>query len=282
MISDNKYDVFLTDPKLNGIKKIQNAWRSYTNRKVYRYYRDIVLLKSQTKPSHLLKAVNPLEAQLLENGTNLHIRFRLGGERFPPTIYYKIYAHTGVCDIGSFAPRDYSKMTKEEREQKKMYYKDYKEQKAYHDGWYIRQENNGWRPLHVKPQEKKDFVEITSANKVKYFHHDKDLRKKKNEKQKRLNKLRWFQTMFEKARQEEPLLQGQPNPFESTKLIDMEDDDFKKEVDDLIEWSDNLDFDSYTNHWKQLSTADTTGQAFSYTGINGGVSVVETEFEEVN
>lgn len=38
----------------------------------------------------------------------------------------------------------------------------------------------------MKPQEKKDFVEVTSANKVKYFHHDKELRQKKNEKQKRL------------------------------------------------------------------------------------------------
>jgi len=282
MLSENKYDEFSSHPNLSSIKKIQDAWRSYTNRKVYKYYRDIVLLKTQTKPAQLLKAINPTEAQLLEIGSNLNIRFRLGGERFPPTIYYKIFANRGICDMNSFAPRDYSKMSKEHREEKKMFYKEYKEQQVYHDGWYIRQENNGWRPLTLKPQDKKDFVEITSTHKVKYFHHDKDLRQKKNEKQKRLNKLRWFQTMFEKAKQEEPMLQGQTNPFESTKLIDMEEDDFKKEVDDLIEWSDNLDFDQYTNYWKSLSTADATGKPLRYNGKSYASADIQTEFEEVN
>jgi len=31
-----------------------------------------------------------------------------------------------------------------------MYYKDYKEKKPQHDGWYIRQENNGWRPVRIE------------------------------------------------------------------------------------------------------------------------------------
>jgi len=36
---------------------------------------------------------------------------------------------------------------------------------------------------------------------------------------------------------------------------------FKNEVNELIEWSDNLDFDSYTNYWKSMSTADYSGTA---------------------
>ena len=28
--------------------------------------------------------------------------------KFPPTIYYKIYSHINVADIGAFAPRDYT------------------------------------------------------------------------------------------------------------------------------------------------------------------------------
>jgi hypothetical protein len=35
--------------------------------------------------------------------------------KFPPLIYYKIFIHGGVVDIGSFAPRDYSKMKKEKK-----------------------------------------------------------------------------------------------------------------------------------------------------------------------
>ena len=30
-------------------------------------------------------------------------------------------------------------------------------------------------------ENKKDYVEVVTNHKVKYFHHDKDLRKKKNE-----------------------------------------------------------------------------------------------------
>ena len=38
----------------------------------------------------------------------MHVRFRLGGAVFPPTIFYKIYSHGGVTDVGTFAPRDYT------------------------------------------------------------------------------------------------------------------------------------------------------------------------------
>jgi hypothetical protein len=29
-------------------------------------------------------------------------------EKFPPNIYYKIFTHRNVADIGAFAPRDYT------------------------------------------------------------------------------------------------------------------------------------------------------------------------------
>ena len=41
-------------------------------------------------PSFLLKAINPVEAQLLDFSVNAHVRFRLGGDSFPPNIYYKV------------------------------------------------------------------------------------------------------------------------------------------------------------------------------------------------
>ena len=56
----------------------------------------------------LLKSINPAEAGLLDAASRCHIRFRLGGERFPPLIYYKIFAHGGIVDINAFAPRDYN------------------------------------------------------------------------------------------------------------------------------------------------------------------------------
>ena len=50
----------------------------------------------------------PQEAELAGDAAlGSHVRLRLGGYTFPPTIYYKIYTHRSVADIGAFAPRDY-------------------------------------------------------------------------------------------------------------------------------------------------------------------------------
>ena len=76
----------------------------------------------------MLKAINPSEAYLLDAAANVHVRFRLGGEvqlnlknyiligiykkNFPPNIYYKIYLSGALCDINSYAPRDYSSINR--------------------------------------------------------------------------------------------------------------------------------------------------------------------------
>jgi len=61
----------------------------------------------------LLKSINPSEASLLDAASRCHVRFRLGGTKFPPLIYYKIFSHGGVVDINAFAPRDYMALKKE-------------------------------------------------------------------------------------------------------------------------------------------------------------------------
>ena len=75
-------------------------------------------------------------------------------------IYYKIFTHGPICDVGSYAPRNYAKIrkdTKKEvvnirqiREIDKNNPKDKAEDleaEINKAGWYIRQENNGWRPV---------------------------------------------------------------------------------------------------------------------------------------
>jgi hypothetical protein len=64
-------------------------------------------------PYDLLKSINPSEASLLDAASRCHVRFRLGGSKFPPLIYYKIFSHGGVVDINAFAPRDYMALKKE-------------------------------------------------------------------------------------------------------------------------------------------------------------------------
>jgi hypothetical protein len=94
----------------------------------------------------LLKSVNPGEAGILDKAAKCHIRFRLGGDKFPPLIYYKIFSHGSIIDINAFAPRDYMKI-KKEKKKSTINIKFDKDKKDKHDGWYERFENNGWRPV---------------------------------------------------------------------------------------------------------------------------------------
>ncbi|KAJ3193857.1 hypothetical protein HDU82_002653, partial [Entophlyctis luteolus] len=63
----------------NAIITIQNAWRRFS------------------------------ESKLIDSASGIHVRFRLGGTKFPPTIYYKIFIHDKLIDLNSFSPRDYTK-----------------------------------------------------------------------------------------------------------------------------------------------------------------------------
>lgn len=117
----------------------------------------------------LLKSINPAEAGLLDAASRCHIRFRLGGERFPPLIYYKIFAHGGIVDINAFAPRDYNAIKKEIRKEK-IDIKYDKPENDNHDGWYQRIERNGWRPISDKILTPGDKVELESSEKAKVFH----------------------------------------------------------------------------------------------------------------
>lgn len=58
-----------------------------------------------------MKYINPNEAKLIDPASGIHIKFRLAGEQFPPTIYYKIFTHRPIQDICANAPRDYTKPT---------------------------------------------------------------------------------------------------------------------------------------------------------------------------
>jgi hypothetical protein len=96
-----------------------------------------------------LKCINRGEAYLLDPASKSHVRFRLGGVKFPPLIYYKIFIHGAVVDINSFAPRDYNQM-KKEKKKATINIKFDKDKNDKHEGWYERIENNGWRPINDK------------------------------------------------------------------------------------------------------------------------------------
>jgi hypothetical protein len=41
--------------------------------------------------------------------------------------------------------------------------------------------------------------------------------------------------------------------------MDIDSEEFEKEVDELVEWSENLNFDNYIKDWYVLSTSQGSG-----------------------
>jgi len=92
-----------------GAHSIQNAWRRYTSRRIFQYYRDLIRFRNAGNPALMLRSINPREASLFDEAAGIVLRFRLGGESFPPLIYYKIFTKSPLCDVNAFAPRNYVK-----------------------------------------------------------------------------------------------------------------------------------------------------------------------------
>jgi len=93
-----------------AVATIVRAWQSFSDQRIYRYYRDLIKFRERGDPHLMLKCINPGEASLVDAAAGIHVRFRLGGIQFPPIIYYKIFVHQSLVDINAFAPRDYTQV----------------------------------------------------------------------------------------------------------------------------------------------------------------------------
>jgi hypothetical protein len=49
--------------------------------------------------------------------------------------------------------------------------------------------------------------------------------------------------------------------------MELADEDFEGEVNNLIEWCEDLDYEKYTNNWHQLATSAYVGASAT---LNGG------------
>lgn len=179
--------------------KIQRQWRSYMNVRIFRYYRDLISFRERGMPSQLLRCVNPSEARLLDAATSTHIRFRLGGGDFPPTIYYKVFCHGGLADIGSFAPRDYTTDRSKKQLPQHSATAAQTADRAFdrhHDGWYEREENNEWRPMAMQLVNEGLDVALGRDKAKRMFHFSKSVRKEDRELRQRQQKREWLKKMY--------------------------------------------------------------------------------------
>ncbi|KAL1528497.1 hypothetical protein AB1Y20_009840 [Prymnesium parvum] len=234
-------------------RKIQRAWQGLTNRRIFMYFREMIEFREQGDPAELLRCINPREAKLIEPGASLHVRFRLGGSHFPPVIYYKVFSHGPVTDIGAFAPRDYTDhyqppaIVLHNHLKPGQILKDLS-----HSGWYRRIENNGWRP--VAGNNLQDLDTPASAAKPVPWHHSKLVRRQHLEEKRRQKKLHWMRTMYAQGRMQD---EGTEEEALALKQLEkrMNGEISDEDVDALLDWSEQLDFDTYVSNWQSLATS---------------------------
>ncbi|XP_038613211.1 putative uncharacterized protein CXorf58 homolog isoform X2 [Tachyglossus aculeatus] len=77
---------------------IQRAWWSYRDQSLFQLLKHTICAAENCVTHEILKKVSPLEADLAKDPSmQCKIRFRFGGERFPPFIVFKIFRHPGGC-----------------------------------------------------------------------------------------------------------------------------------------------------------------------------------------
>lgn len=212
----------------NAVFCIQRCWRGFCNRRIYRYFRDMIVERLSAAPIELLRNIIPNESAAFDRAAGTHVRFRLGGWIFPPKVYYKVYTHRPLCDVGAFAPRDY---TEEKEETATFTNTKLASIQGYKTGrikvgtrffeavvtttnpsgtkkWYRREENNGWRPiasqLFSTVKRPPWFQAEPTREKVRHFHYNSQYRKELKEKQRAKIKKRWMKKFFDMSRRQEP------------------------------------------------------------------------------
>lgn len=152
---------------------IQELFRRFVYRRVFLLFVRLIKSREGAPTLHVLRAVSPSESYLADRASGLHARFRLSAplnprDKFPPALVYKIFTHSNVADIGSFAPRNYvadrqlewecqigtsvrnstSSATATHHQQQLATITDVRARNTQtKDGWYDRQDNNEWRPV---------------------------------------------------------------------------------------------------------------------------------------
>ncbi|XP_062376825.1 protein MFI [Sardina pilchardus] len=248
-----------------AIRVIQRSWKKHVDTQVFKYFKELLNFHNQGQPHILLKHVNPREADILDPGAGVFIRFRLGGITFPPSIYYKIFTHRPIVDLCASSPKDYT----HEAQRRPVPRQRHNHLPVVQDdrsSWYKRVENNGWRVLVGKISHFGDTItQDTSAKKFEYK-HTKLLRRQDVEKRKKLRKIEWFKKMYEDGvlrawtGHQETALLVEKSTFGMMCAVEQLGVDHvaEWEVDELLEWTNALNFDEYINGWKTIGSSQSS------------------------
>lgn len=237
---------------------MQDAWKRYINRQIFRFYVDLIKFRERGDPQLMLKCINPREGSLMDAAAGVHVRFRLGGPSFPPTIFYKIFCHAPVADIGAFAPKDY--MTSRKRPTTKMVHNNVSVPGGDRSRWYSRVDNNDWRPISDKMlQDAETIVAERDAGytipKYASFHHSRLKRQEDVHLRIKRNRRKWLMQLYTQEQEAQGHAPKEQIRSDARELFDsLTDAELDEEVNRLVQWTRDLDFKSYRQDWLLLAT----------------------------
>ncbi|KAI1891281.1 hypothetical protein AGOR_G00142170, partial [Albula goreensis] len=249
---------------------IQRTWRKYADRQTFRNIKRLLSFRNEGEPRQLLRYFNPSEAKILDAAAGVFVRFRLGGSVFPPHIYYKIFTHRPIVDMCASSPRVYTSpvlraaLPMQKTNRCCVIMDDSL-------GWYRRIDNNNWRLLSSKLPRFGAPVTLETSCPKRPFHYSSLQRRQDVEKKKKMRKIEWMKKMYSEGalvactqQRDTALLvqQGVQSLMEAveqlgpTHVMDWE-------VDELLEWTNALNFEDYLNEWKNMATSNSSDE---YTG----------------
>nr|XP_004569593.1 uncharacterized protein C11orf65 homolog isoform X2 [Maylandia zebra]XP_023009809.1 uncharacterized protein C11orf65 homolog isoform X2 [Maylandia zebra] len=226
---------------------------------VFRYFKELIFYCKQQDPKTILKTVNPREAELLDAAAGVFIRFRLGGINFPPDIYYKIFTHRPITDVCAGSPKDYTKQSRRKLVAQKTN-KGPAVAKDDRSGWYKRMENNSWRLFCNKVVLAREPAEI-GADKKMDFHYSKLQRKQDLESWRKRKKIEWLKQMYKEGHLQDhaehrhmaALVESSAQELMETVEKKGDDEILEWELDELLAWTNTLNFEEYMEEWRHLA-----------------------------
>ncbi|XP_078259218.1 protein MFI [Rhinoraja longicauda] len=253
----------------NSARIIQRAWRRHIDMQLYKHYKNMINFRGKGNPKFMMKCINPIEADLLDSAAGVHVRFRLGGETFPPKIYYKIFTHRPIVDLCANSPKDYTNPAVKQKVPRQVHNHNnlVKTQEDNRSGWYKRKENNDWRSLSDKYLgTTTDYLQFEPTRKTTVFHHCIAQRRQDVMKKQKQRKIEWMKKMYQ-----EGILQAQTQDPNAAVLVQRATEGVINsleqhgpnavldwEVDELIEWTNALNFEKYLMDWMEIASSNSS------------------------
>ncbi|CAG5126190.1 unnamed protein product [Candidula unifasciata] len=96
---------------------ITKAWIRYRDKQMFRLLKHSVCAAENSLSFEILRKVSPLEAKMLcDKSQQVKVRFRFGGEEFPPLIFFKIFIHGAAPRVNYISGRKMIRPTSEAAE----------------------------------------------------------------------------------------------------------------------------------------------------------------------